>query len=123
MRQPLSAILTLAILTRFAEAGPDTSSVAAQITALPQGAWIELRLKNKEKLRGERGIVSDAGFTLVSAGTDRQIAFDDVASVKLYKSHTTRNVLIIVGIGVVATVGIIAAVILRCGPLGCNSKL
>src|ERR1035438_9809768 len=121
MRQALSAILTLAILTRFAAAGGDTSSVAAQITAVPQGASIELRLKNKEKLRGERGVVSDAGFTLVSAGTDRQIYFDDVASVKLYKSHTTRNVLIIVGIGVVATVGIIAAVILRCGPLGCNS--
>jgi hypothetical protein len=121
MRQSLSAILALTILARLVEA--DTSAIAAQVTAMPQGARIEIRLKNKEKLRGERGVVSNTGFALVSAGNDRQIAFDDVVSVKLYKSHTTRNVLIIVGIGVVATVGIIAAVVLRCAPLGCNSKL
>jgi|HubBroStandDraft_6_1064221.scaffolds.fasta_scaffold327724_2 hypothetical protein len=121
MRQFLSVILALTVLARFVEA--DTPAIAAQINAIPQGARIELRLKTNDKLRGERGRLSDAGFTLVSGGTDRQVAFDDVASVKLYKSHTTRNVLIIVGIGVVATVGIIAAVILRCGPLGCNSKL
>jgi hypothetical protein len=124
MRQILSAILALVIVTRFAAAAPDTPTVAAQIAGMPQGARIELRLKSKEKLRGARGAVSDTGFTLISTpAPDRQIAFDDVASVKLHKSHTTRNVLIIVGIGVVATVGIIAAVALRCAPLGCNSKI
>jgi hypothetical protein len=118
MRQLLSLILVLGTLKA------DTAAVSTQIAAMPQGARIELRLKTKEKLRGARGPVTDAGFTLVSTpAPDRQIAFDDVASVKLYKSHTTRNVLIIVGIGVVATVGIIAAVALRCAPLGCNSKL
>jgi len=122
MRQVLSVVLTLAILTCSATA--DTPSIATQIGSIPQGAGIEVRLRNKEKLRGARGAVSDTGFTLVNApAADRQIAFADVASVKLFKSHTTRNVLIIVGIGVVATVGIIAAVVLRCGPLGCNSKL
>jgi len=124
MRQALSVILAFAIVTRFAEASPDTRSIATQIGAMPEGASLELRMKTKEKLRGERGMLSDTGFALVSAhAADRQIAFDDVASVKLYKSHTTRNVLIIVGIGVVATVGIIAAIALRCAPLGCNSKL
>jgi hypothetical protein len=122
MRQALSVILTLALLPRFAAAAPPT--VQTQIAAVPQGARIELRMKSREKLHGVRGTMTDAGFTLVSTpAADRQIAFDDVASVKQYKSHTTRNVLIIVGIGVVATVGIIAAVALRCGPLGCNSKL
>lgn len=121
MRQALSILLTLALLPRFAAA--DTPSVTQQIAAIPQGAAIELHLKNKEKLRGTKGAVSETGFTLITAPADRQIAFADVASVKLHKSHTTRNVLIIVGIGVVATVGIIAAVALRCGPLGCNSKL
>ncbi len=124
MRQALSVMLTLAILPRFAAASPDTSSVTTQIAAMPQGVHIELRLKSKEKLRGIRGPVSDTGFTLVSApAADRQIAFDDVATVKQYKSHTTRNVLIIVGVGIVATVGIFAAVVFRCGGLGCNSKL
>jgi hypothetical protein len=122
MRQCLSVILALTILARLAEA--DTPAIAAQITALPLGASIELRLKTNEKVRGSKGAASDTGFTLLNPhASDRQIAFDDVASVKLYKSHTTRNVLIIVGIGVVVTVGILAAVILRCAPLGCNSKL
>lgn len=99
-------------------------SVAGQITAIPPGAQIELHLKNKEKLRGAKGPVSAAGFTLVDAHTgDRQIAFDDVASVKQLttKSHTTRNILIGVGIGV-AALGITAAVLLRCGPFGCGKR-
>jgi hypothetical protein len=122
MRQLLSLVLALTLLARAVEA--DTPNVATQVSAIPEGARVELRLKNKEKLRGTKGTVSETGFTLVSTpGPDRQIAFDDIASVKLHKSHTTRNVLIIVGIGVVATVGIIAAVALRCAPLGCNSKL
>jgi hypothetical protein len=122
MRQFLSVILALTIIARLVEA--DEPAIAAQIAAIPLGARVELRTKTNEKLRGSKGAASDTGFTLINPpAADRQIAFDDVASVKLYKSHTTRNVLIIVGIGVVATVGIIAAVILRCGPLGCNSKL
>jgi hypothetical protein len=122
MRHFLSLILALTILARQVEA--DTPAISAQIAAIPLGAKIELRMKTNEKLRGSKGTASDIGFTLVNPpAADRQIAFDDVTSVKLYKSHTTRNVLIIVGIGVVATVGILAAVILRCAPLGCNSKL
>jgi hypothetical protein len=124
MRQALSVILTLAMLPRFVSAAPDTAAVTTQITAMPQGAHIELRLKSKEKLHGTRGTLSDTGFTLISApAADRQIAFDDVASVRLHKSHTTRNVLIIVGVGIVVTVGIFAAVVFRCGGLGCNSRL
>ena len=101
-------------------------NVASQIAAMPTGAQIELRLKNKQRIRGARGPVSSTGFTLVDARTgDRQIAFDDVASVKQLatkKSHTTRNILIVVGIGV-AALGITAAILLRCGPLGCGNKL
>jgi len=121
MRQLLSVVLALGTLTRLLEA--DTAAIVAQIAAMPQGAKIELRLKNKEKLHGARGAANDSGFTLTTSHAERQIAFDDIASVKPYKSHTTRNVLIIVGVGVVATLGIILAVALRCGPLGCNSKL
>jgi hypothetical protein len=120
MRQVLSVILTLAMLPRFAAAAPDAASVTTQITAMPQGAHLDLRLKSKEKLRGTRGALSGTGFTLISAAPDRQIAFDDVASVKLHKSHTTRNVIIIVGVGIVVTVGIAAGVLFRCGGLGCR---
>jgi hypothetical protein len=114
------------MLAGLVSAKPDTATLTTQIVAMPQGANIELRLKNKERIRGAKGAVSNAGFALLDAhAVERQIAFDDVVSVKSFspKSHTTRNVLIVVGIGVVVTVGIIAAVALRCAPLGCNSKL
>jgi hypothetical protein len=121
MRQALSLIVTLAILARLAPASPDTPSVTTQITGMSLGTNIELQLKNKEKLHGARGAVSGAGFTLVIPAGDRQIAFDDVASVKLFihKSHTTRNILIGVGIGL-AAVAIWLGIELRCGPFGCK---
>ena len=58
-------------------------SVRSQIAKIPTGANIEVRLKDQQTLRGMRGEVTDSGFTLeyLSAG-NRQIAFDDVSSVK-----------------------------------------
>jgi hypothetical protein len=52
---------------------------------------------------------------------DRQLAFDDITSVKQLskKSHTTRNVLIIVGIGLAVAVTVVAIYIKNC-PLGCG---
>jgi hypothetical protein len=126
MRQVLSVILTFAIVARLAPASPDTAAVTAQIAAMPLGAHIELRLKNKQKLRGIRGAVSNTGFVLVDAHqAEHQMVFDDIASVKLFSGnpHTTRNVVIIVAVAAVATLAIIIGVALRCGPFGCNSKL
>lgn len=94
--------------------------VAIQIAAMPTGTKIELRLNNKQTVRGTRGPLSTTGFTLVDARAgERQIAFDEVVTVKQLKSHTTRNVLIVVGIGV-AALGITAGIIFRCGALGCG---
>jgi hypothetical protein len=117
MRQAVSMSLTFLMLARLAQA--DTASVTTQITAMSLGTNIELRLKNNEKLHGARGAVSGTGFNLVIPAGDRQIAFDDVASVKLFihKSHTTRNILIGVGIGLGA-VAIWLGIKLRSGPFG-----
>ncbi len=101
MLQVLSAVLILGVLIQSAVASPDTASVTTQIVGMPVGTNIELRLKNKQIVRGARGAVSTTTFTLVdSHAGEKQIAFDDVASVKLFtpKSHTTRNILIGVGI-------------------------
>ena len=123
MRKTISLALTLLMVMYLVPAALGEDSVASQITAMPTGARIELRLKNRQKMRGAKGPISSTGFTLVDARTgDRQIAFDDVASVKQLttkKSHTTRNILIGVGIGV-AALGITAAILLRCGPFGCG---
>mgnify|MGYP003341788469 CR=1 FL=1 len=76
------------------------------------GTSIEVRLKDKQKLRGARGAVADSGFTLVDARSgERQISYSDVASVKRIgaKSHTGRNILIGVGIGVAAVAIVIVS--------------
>jgi hypothetical protein len=104
-------------------AASGVDDAAAQITAMPAGAKMELHLKNNQTQRGVKGPVSNVGFTLVDAHKGKhQIAFDDVASVKQLKSHTTRNILIGVGIGV-AALGITAGILLRCGPFGCGNKI
>jgi hypothetical protein len=124
MRQALSFTLTLLMVTQVGPAALAAESVASEISAMPTGTRIEVRLKNKQTLRGERGEVSAAGFNLVNSGTaDRQLAFDDITSVKQLnkKSHTTRNVLIIAGIAVAVVVAIVAVHIANCAPLGCGS--
>jgi hypothetical protein len=96
--------------------------IKTKISTMPSGATIEVRLKNSQTLRGSRGDVSDSAFTLLDpGGSTRQLTFDEVRSVKLLgkQSHTTRNVLIIVGVGVVAAVAAIAIYAKRC-PLGCH---
>lgn len=106
-----TAVGCIFMLTRFASAAPDVASIRTEIAGMPLGTSIELRLKDKQKVRGARGAVSDSGFTLVDTRSgERQIAFDDVASVKHVKakSHTGRNILIGVGIGV----GVVAIVII-----------
>ncbi|HSR06344.1 MAG TPA: hypothetical protein VLM42_04275 [Bryobacteraceae bacterium] len=111
MRAFTSTICIL-MLTCLASAAPDTASIKTEIVGMPVGASIELRLKDRQKLRGARGAVSDSGFTLVDIRSgERQIAFDEVSSVKQVKakSHTGRNILIGVGIGVGAVAIVIVA--------------
>jgi hypothetical protein len=123
MRQALALALVLLMVMHLGPAAFGADNVTSQIAGIPTGANIEVRLKNKQTLRGTRGAVSSSGFTLLnpSAG-DRQLAFDDVTSIKPLskKSHTTRNVLIVVGIGVVVAVTVVAIHIKNC-PLGCNA--
>lgn len=113
----VTAIVSILMLTGLASAAPDTAAIKAEIMRMPVGTGIELRLKDKQKLRGARGTVSDSGLTLVDARSgERQIAFDDVSSVKQIKvgSHTGRNILIGVGIGI----GAVAIVIVTLAHIG-----
>ena len=120
-RQALSVILALAMVHPHASAGPDIGSVTTQILAMPLGTHLELRLKTKERIRGDRGAASNTGFALLDAhAVERQIAFDDVVSVKQLKptSHLKRNILIGVGIAVGAAVIIGLAYLAALGKLG-----
>ncbi len=123
MRQVICLALVLLMMTHLGSTAFGADYVTSQIAGIPTGANIEVRLNNKLTLRGARGEVATSGFTLLNPGTgDRQLAFDDVTSVKQLskKSHTTRNALIVVGIGVVVTVAVVAIHIKNC-PLGCNT--
>ena len=118
MRQAVSLALALLMV-----GGPEAFGavdVRNQVTGMPTGTNIEVRLKNKQTLRDARGEVSESGFTLVDqrAG-NRQIAFDEVTSVKqlVKKSHTMRNVLIVVGIAVVIF-AVVVVVKVKQHPLG-----
>jgi|SRR5436190_16176938 hypothetical protein len=122
LRKTVSLALVSLMVTHLLPAALGAESVASQITAMPAGTNVILRLKNKQTMRGTRGPVSNSGFTLVDARTgEHQIAFDDVVSVKQLtkKSHLTRNILIGVTIGIVA-VGITVGILLRCGSFGCG---
>lgn len=125
LQRPIALILTLLLLTHLAPGSFAGQNIATEIKAMPVGTIIEVRLKTKQKLRGHTGAATETSFTLTdTSAVDHQLAFNDVASVKKISgktSHTTRNVLIIVGVGVVlALVGIVIYAD-KCAPLGCNS--
>ena len=103
----LSLVLAFLMITRLGSAFVDPATIKTQVLGMPLGTNIEIRLKNNQTVRGARGEVSDSGFMLVdSRGGDRQIAFDDVVSVKRLpqKSHMGRHVLLGVGITVLVLV-------------------
>jgi hypothetical protein len=111
------------MMTHLGPTAFGADNVTSQIAAIPMGANIEVRLNSKQTLRGARGEVSSSGFILSNPSTgDRQLTFDDVTSVKQLnkKSHTTRNVLIVVGIGVAVAAAVVAIHVKNC-PLGCNA--
>ena len=94
---------------------PPTPSVEAQFRDIPLNSPVELRLADGSKLRGWVSDVSDAGFVLTQEQkgqlSKRQIQFQHVQAVKPVKSvkpsHATRNILI--GVGIVIVAGILAA--------------
>ena len=125
MRQLLTGVLVLAMVIQGSPAAFAAGSAKSQIEGMPLGTSIEVQLKNKQTLRGNKRETSDSGFTLGDpGGGSRQIAYDDVTSVKQLdkKSHKTRNILIVAGIGAVIVVAIVAVHLAHC-PLGCNTKL
>lgn len=123
MQQVLSVALVLMMVTQLGPAAFCANDVTSQIAGMPEGTSIEVHLKTRQTLRGARGELSSAGFTLLNSDAgNRQISYADVASVKRLdkKSHTARNVLIVAGIAVVA-VAIAVVVYAKHCPLGCGN--
>lgn len=89
-----------------------TASMKKKILELPSGTMIQVRLQNKQKVRGRLGQVDDRGFALTTAQQGKietqTIAFSEtksfkeVTSTKSKAGHTVLYVL--AGIGVVVLV-------------------
>lgn len=79
--------------------------MAVQVAKIAVGSEIEVRLLNKEKLRGRLGEVSDTGFILLiptgTASTKRNLAFDEVKSVRVVSTHRPTGLAFSVGVAAV----------------------
>lgn len=82
-----------------------------QVIQIPTGAQVEVRLLNKERIRGRLGDISDEGFTVLIAQENRietrKVAFVDVKSVKEIGKQRTA---LYVFLGVAMTLGLLLAV-------------
>jgi hypothetical protein len=101
-----------------AQATPTSNASASQKPALkeqviqiPSGAQVEVRLLNKERIRGRLGDISDEGITVQIAQANRietrQVAFSDVKSVKEVRKQRTA---LYVFLGVAMTLGLLLGV-------------
>lgn len=81
-------------------------TIKEQVLQIAVGTPTEVRLQNKEKLRGRMGTISDEGFVLqVAKGNqieDRTISFTDVRSLKKREGWSTGTK---IAVGVLAGLG------------------
>jgi hypothetical protein len=117
------AIALIVLLARIDLVGEprepqDKTSIQQQVVEITAGSVVEVRLKSKEKLRGRLDELSTDGFAMkVAQGNQtvtRQIAFDDVKSLKRVGSKA-KSFFAGVGIFYVAMVAIGLIVIAATG--------
>ena len=92
-----------------------------KVLEIPPQTMVEVRLKNKEVVKGRLGDVSSDGFVVREAVgqqiTDRKIAFDDVKSMKKFEGnkalkvagYSALAVAVAVGTGMLITLIVILA--------------
>jgi len=82
-------------------------TIREQALLIPAGAAVEVRLTNKERLKGRIGYVSQDGvalkYTIAEQIQERQIAFSEIKSIKVLVGHSA------VGRGILYALGGIGA--------------
>lgn len=132
MRNVVCLILVTAILSVSALEGSENTALAAlsgksptaqvpnmkeKLLELPPGSMIEVRLLNKQKIRGKLGQIDNEGFNLTAVEQGKiitqRIAFSELKSFKQVTSATTKTghtlVYILAGVGAVMIIMIIWA--------------
>ena len=132
MTQRQLALVSIALLLScsLADASPPQVQSAVEATDLrerliliPAGSIIEVKLINKQKIRGRLGPVSDTGFEVQHAGNNQIVteafAFDTVSSVKVTGKGMHFVWKVLLGIGIVfAVIGVIVGI--ACATQGCS---
>lgn len=93
---------------------PAGQSVQQKALTIPIGSVVELRLTDKTTIKGQLSSIGNSGLTVkvAESGTvaDKTFAFDNIRKISQRKagSHTTRNVLIgvAIGVGVLVTISV-----------------
>jgi len=131
MRNLVSVLLTWVLWTnaisgapRSFAASPESQlpanhkpTLKEQLLEIPAGSIVEVRLKSKEKLRGQLGEVTNDSFTIKHAKgekiEDRTVTFEEVKSVKPVGQAKARNTVltILAGVAIGVVVLIVVAVV------------
>lgn len=117
----LCAMLLVVPPAAFAQgAAPAKPSIKEQVVLTPAGSLVEVKLRDKRKLRGRMGAVTDTGFTVQHLEKEKvQDARIDFADVKSFKhrqggmstgAKVTLGVLAGVGVTFLVLIAIFAAV-------------
>jgi len=101
-RSPIAVLLVWLLATpiHVAQARPSQqekqATIQEKVVEIPVGSVVEVRLKTKEKIRGQLGITTSEGFSVKAAkgGTveERKIAFGDVKSIKMVEKGMSTGV-------------------------------
>ena len=114
MRQVLAVIL---VVLTAAPTLPGQTGSKERVLAIPAGSTVEVRLKDKTRLSGRLGAVSDAGFELQTERSGkietRQIGFDDLQSIKdtSKRPHPVRRTVVPAIVGGVAVAALVVALV------------
>jgi len=89
-------------------------TVKERILEIPSGTIVEVRLLNKQKLRGRLGEITDEGIALQTAQGNkietRKIAFNDLKSFKRVQESKAGRTVGWAVVGVLAGLGVVALV-------------
>lgn len=117
----LCVSLMLWLSLAYASGPPQASdtrkqSLKERFTQIPSGSVVEIKLANRQKLRGRLGSIADSGFDLQYARKGRIVtetfAFDSVRSVRLagHGWSTGKKILVgaLSGAGIFFIIGLVA---------------
>lgn len=112
----LEARVHMALAVSLAQAASEhRTAIKQKLLAVLPGTMIEVRLLNKQKIRGRLGDIDDVGFNLTSVQGEKvvkqKIAYTDIKSFKKIEGKSAGHALLyaLAGIGVLTVILVIVA--------------